>query len=144
MSSINIDQLSSEISSILGQYEQNIMTGINSESRMIADKAVKTLKATSPKRAGNGNRYYSSSGKSYSPGSYANGWSKAKEQEFGEVDKYEVHNKGHYRLTHLLENGHITRSGGRTRKIVHIQPVEQMVAKEYENAVGEVIKNASK
>lgn len=42
-----------------------------------------------------------------------------------------VHNKEHYRLTHLLEKGHALRQGGRTKAFPHIEPVANFVNEEF-------------
>jgi hypothetical protein len=36
-----------------------------------------------------------------------------------------VHNKRHYQLAHLLENGHALRQGGSTRAFTHIAPIAE-------------------
>ena len=40
---------------------------------------------------------------------------------------YSVYNKKHYQLTHLLEKGHQTRKGGRTKAFEHIGPVNDAI-----------------
>lgn len=128
MSNINIDQLADEISNMITQYGNEIIEGIDKSGKNIANKAVKVLKETSPKDKGD----------------YAKGWQVTKDQEFAEEPHYTVHNKTHYQLTHLLENGHVTKNGGRTRKYPHIKRVEEQVIDEYEQSVEEVIRNAAR
>ncbi len=48
-----------------------------------------------------------------------------------------------YRKSHLLEKGHATRNGGRTRAFPFISKNEEIAVKNYETRVEEVIKNGS-
>lgn len=57
----------------------------------------------------------------------------------------DVHNKEHYRLTHLLENGHVSRNGtkrtfGFVKAYPHIRPVNDWAKTEIVNRVKEGIK----
>ncbi|MBW9154288.1 hypothetical protein [Clostridium estertheticum] len=47
-----------------------------------------------------------------------------------------------YRLTHLLEKGHATRNGGRTKAYKHIEFGEELAIKRMQELSKEVIENA--
>ncbi len=48
--------------------------------------------------------------------------------------------KPYFRLTHLLENGHAKRNGGRTKAYPHIKYGEEFAKANYENYVKEEVK----
>ena len=58
---------------------------------------------------------------------------------------YYIHNGNKnnptYRLTHLLEYGHATRNGGRTRAFPHIKNVESWCKTEFVKGVEEILKD---
>ena len=49
---------------------------------------------------------------------------------------------GQYRLTHLLEKGHATRNGGRTKAYKHIEFGEELAIKRMQELTKEAIENA--
>lgn len=49
---------------------------------------------------------------------------------------------GQYRLTHLLEKGHVLHQGGRARAYPHIKYGEELVKKRMEELAKEAIENA--
>ncbi len=117
MSNITIDELKDTIQKITKEYGEHAKRVLEESADIAADEAVKTLKSTSPKRSGK----------------YAKSWAKKAELTVSGGPKRIVHvKKPHFRLTHLLEYGHATRSGGRTRAFPHIKPAEQEAIKRYE------------
>nr|DAJ40308.1 MAG TPA: putative tail component [Caudoviricetes sp.] len=127
--SIKADALASEIAKILTEYEAEIVKNADTCGKAVANAAAKELRRTSPKRKGE----------------YAKSWGVTREAGgFGENARYIVHNKKRYRLTHLLEHGHVMANGKRTRAIPHIKPVEEQVIREYEKQVREAIEDAAK
>jgi len=119
--SIKITGLTSEIVKSLAEYTNEVAEGVGKAKKTVAERAVSTLKQTSPK----GIRRKS----------YAKGW-RVTEVRGKEI----VHNKTDYRLTHLLEYGHAKSGGGRVGAKPHIRPVEDQVIKEFTEEVERVIK----
>lgn len=100
----------------LAEYaEKDVLNALDETVNEVSKEAVKRLKHDSPKRRRNG-------------GGYAKGWKREKEKGRLKVG-YTIYNEKPG-LPHLLEHGHVKRSGGRTDPIVHIEPVEQWAIKE--------------
>lgn len=114
----NVSSLASEIAKALSEYSEELENEVDEIGKEVAEEAVSELKQTSPKRYGK----------------YAKNW-KVKRNKKG---SYVVHNAAPtYRLTHLLERGHVLRNGGRSHSFTHIQPVEEKVIENFEKRIKE-------
>lgn len=100
-----------QLNVIMAEFENGINLDWQKNSKSVAADAVKRLKSTSPKSKGGGD--------------YAKGWRK----KINTFNGYTIYNAKKPGLTHLLENGHVTSKGTRTRKFVHIKPVEEEFSK---------------
>ncbi len=115
-----------DIKDILNEYSEDIQEEITRSAERIAKDGANELKNTT-------NTYHVRTGK------YNKGWKTRTQKGRGYVSST-IYNT-QYQLTHLLEKGHVTRNGGRTRAFVHISPVEQKCIKQYEKDVERIIKN---
>ena len=112
------------IKDVLEQYGDQVAEVVGDSIITVADKATKKLQGVQT-FAPNGNP----------TGAYSKSW-EAEEVKTGRLSvKRIIHNKEHYRLTHLLEKGHVSRNGtGRTFGHVpaypHIEPVNEYVYEE--------------
>lgn len=115
--SVEANLLSKELMKYLNEYQEDISEEVESVANKVGKEAVNELKQISPKGARE---------------SYAKGW-KLKKDRVGK-NRYivKIHNKTDYQLTHLLEFGHATRNGGRTKAIPHIRPTEEKYKKIFE------------
>ena len=131
-SSIKSEELQEVLKDYLENYVEDITEGVEDTTDTLTKEAVKELKQTSPR------------GKGTREKPYHKGWTKQK----GKVNRgrytVKIHNKTNYQLTHLLEFGHVTRNGGRTKAIPHIRPLEDKYRKLYEQKITTVIKRRSK
>ena len=112
-----------DITEILNSYSDEIQEDITNEVISRAKEGKKALESSSPKNKGK----------------YAKGW-RIKTTKGSNYISCVIHNATDYQLTHLLEKGHLTRNGSKTKPIVHIKPVEESCVKEYEKNVEKIIK----
>lgn len=116
---VSVDALSSAIGDILAGYEEEVADVVSEISRGIAYEAVGKLKISSPKLSGK----------------YEKSWDVKEQMYYNGVSSFVIHNKKHYRKTHVLENGHANRDGSRTKAQPHIGDVEQWAIEEIEKRV---------
>lgn len=122
--SVKVDALSRAIAFELEQYQQSVADGVKSSVRQVAAECRDEIRQNSPVRTGK----------------YRRGWQDHTDFESAEDIRITVRNRTSYQLTHLLENGHAKRGGGRVAARPHIRPAEQNAEKKLLQKVKVVIR----
>ncbi len=131
---VSPDQLGQAILKELEIYTEEVSEAVSKAVQDVGKATAKELRTIN--QVGGSNKWRS----------YPKGWTSTNEKRKGRAVA-KVHNKEHYRLTHLLENGHVIKNGtgrtyGTTRKFEHIGPVHDKAVKDLEEKIKEVIEKA--
>ncbi len=121
---IPVEQLATEVMDGLEEYADLAAEVLKKEIQETGKSVKNQISQTAPKKSGR----------------YASSWAVKKLSETSNSLQVTVHSRNRYMLTHLLENGHAKRGGGRVDGIPHIAPAEEMGAKELEDRIARALK----
>lgn len=124
-------RLPEELKKQLETYDKSIIENLNEAYKELAEEGVAKLKSTHP--------YHDRSGK------YSKSFDVAERETAVSVTgakRYAIHSKKHYRVTHLLEYGHLTRTGTRTKLFKHWDSAQAAVESKVERAIRDAIQEA--
>ena len=128
--------MSSDIKIKSGDLAASIMEGLEEyadfatdEMKKAVKKSAKTVKDEIVKNAPE------------NTGAYKKSWAEKTTKETATSLEITVHSKNRYQLAHLLENGHVTRNGGRVSGKPHIAPAEEKGRKELEDEIERSLRN---
>ena len=127
--------LSKAIEEVLSRYGTDVYNVLTDAVKEVSDDATEKLQNVS-KFAPDG----------HPSGDYSQSWSNEEIPTGRLTTKRIVHNIDHYRLSHLLEKGHVSRNGtgrtfGRVPAYPHIAPVNDWANEELPRVVERMIKS---
>ena len=124
---IQIDELNNAISGVLEEYNEEVVTGLKKVTKQAMKDLVENSKATAP--VGNRSKHYKDSISSKT----------LSESDRGITKQWYVKGSD-YRLTHLLNNGHALRDGGRYPGTNFLGKAVDAVIAWYTQKIEEVLK----
>lgn len=127
---IDIDNLADTIVETLSNYTQDVADEVKKAIDVVADETNEEIK--------NHITFKQHTGKYVKAFRIKTSY----EDRFEKRKTWYVAN-GQYRLTHLLENGHALRQGGRTQAFPHIRFGEELAQKRLEELTKEAIEKAN-
>ena len=125
---VSLDNLASEVQKELTLYETNVRQGIRDVTDKSMAQLVQETKTTAP--VGNRKKHYRNSITSQV----------TTDSIYGYEKQWYVRGSD-YRLSHLLNNGHQLRDGGRYEGTQFITKASVSVISDYEQKIEEVLKN---
>lgn len=132
MKTINPNQLASELMKDLRLYNREVIQKVQDANAKVGEDGANELKQVMLPKATSGWNARPSKRREWKK--YSKSWA-YKDLNGANIIDGVIHNKKHYRLTHLLENGHATRDGKFTRGFKHIEPIYKETIKKYEEEV---------
>lgn len=125
---IDISDLNEAISDVLDEYNEDVTNRLKKVTKKAMNDLVKKTKATAP--VGNRNRHYRD-----------NITSKTLNEDKDGITKLWYVKGSDYRLSHLLNNGHALRGGGRYPGTKFITKAVREVTSDYKRKAEEVLKD---
>lgn len=125
----NPDEIGQVIAEMLETYTAEVGDEIKQLARKVGKEAKKRLQLASPVNK-----------RSPSP-HYAKSWKVKVVYEDRYQSRVAIHN-AKYQLSHLLENGHQLRQGGRINAQPHVAPVQEWAEEEFVKGCEEILENA--
>ena len=128
---VSTDELAKAVIRELNVYTEEVEEAVSKAVIAVGKESANELRATTQVAGSNVWKNYPRS------------WKSTPVRRKGKQEA-KVHNVDDYRLTHLLENGHVIKNGtgrtyGRTREFPHIITVEQKAVEELEKKIREAI-----
>lgn len=111
MAKIDIDKMVLSVQQVLDEYREDVTFAMEEAVKKTAKETVKRLEQISPE----------------DDGDYKKSWNYKRDKNLSGKYRYDMvvyAKKYEYAKTHLLENGHAKRNGGRVEGIPHIKPAE--------------------
>lgn len=122
---IEPDDLVKALTDYCRGYTDEIKSMVGDKLETIGEEAVSDVKKLAP--------VYVGANKRTPKGSYRRSWTYRVDKERGKISVTVYASGKNYRLTHLLENGHLTRDGRtRSKAIPHIAPANERAQKKAE------------
>lgn len=130
---VKLIDLTKAIDAIIAEYGEAVYDVMQDSVKQVTDEATEKLRAVN---------HWRNDGS----GAYAGGWGNEAVLTSRINQKMVVYNGPHYRLTHLLENGHVIRNGtqrsyGKTDAFPHIAPVNDWASNELPQLVKRKVGN---
>lgn len=119
MKTVSIDEMGNAIQKEFEEYVENTAEEVKKILKEVADDTKEEIVRNAP----------------VDTGRYKKSWTVTQTGKSKEGATYTVH-AGRYRLTHLLENGHAKRGGGRVKAYPHISKGEDLAIKELKQKAG--------
>lgn len=117
-------ELSDAVKDVLENASMEVKQQVNAEAESIANDVVEKLKRDSPQDTKK----------------YSKSWTvDTRENKVTGNNHYIIKNEKHYRLTHLLEYGHVNRNGSRTKAVPHIGRINDVACREFERRVVKIL-----
>lgn len=142
---IDLERLPDALKAVLSDYTEEIDAKITAIMTEELEETTKTLRATSPRKTGT--YTYQGGEWRYNPtkveGPYARSWKwRIDRSPYTGYPEGIVYSKTpYYRLTHLLEDGHAKKNGGKVEGIKHIGPAADQAAADFVRKVEEALSN---